>query len=329
MRELGGLGLACTDLLSPTGLICGHETSADLARTNDFDKPIGMQLYGADPQTLAQGAKWCADHGATVVDLNMGCPADKVCKRDGGSKLMCDLDRARRIAQAVREALPDSIPLTAKMRLGWTEADSQAGVAADLACKLADQGVDCMTIHGRTTEQRFKGSCRREGIKRVVEAVAAHTGPYTGQPGSGIPIIGNGDIRTPADVVSMIDQTGCAGIMIGRGAFGMPWIFRDAWALQTTGELPEPLSNQRKLEFVTTYFQRLLEFQGERKAMHTIRHKISWLGKGINGGRCRELKEAVRTAAGPQEVFAAIEYWNCKIAPDERHHTEAGSTPAV
>lgn len=179
----------------------------------------------------------------------------------------------------------------------------------DLACRLADLGVDCMTIHGRTTEQRFKGSCRPEGIRRVVEAIAAHTGEYTGQPGGGIPIIGNGDIRTPADVVSMIEDTGCAGVMIGRGAFGMPWIFRDAWSLQTTGRIPEPLTNDRKIDFIRTYFQRLVEFRGERKAMHTIRHKISWLGKGINGGHCRGLKEAVRTAAGPHDVFAAIDDW--------------------
>ncbi|MEN0020465.1 MAG: tRNA-dihydrouridine synthase family protein, partial [Planctomycetota bacterium] len=115
-REFGGVGLACTDLLSPKGLLCGNEASQDLAHTHEYDQPIGMQLYGGDPRVLADGAKWCADHGATVVDINMGCPVDKVCKKDGGSKLMCDVDNAARIADAVRAALPDDIPLTSKMR---------------------------------------------------------------------------------------------------------------------------------------------------------------------------------------------------------------------
>ncbi|MEO0631650.1 MAG: tRNA-dihydrouridine synthase, partial [Planctomycetota bacterium] len=115
-RELGGVGLACTDLLSPHGLLRGNQESLDLARTNEFDKPIGMQLYGADPKLMAEGAIWAADHGATVVDINMGCPVDKVVKKDGGSKLMCDVPGAVRIAEAIRNALPEHIPLTAKMR---------------------------------------------------------------------------------------------------------------------------------------------------------------------------------------------------------------------
>jgi len=232
VRRLGGVGLACTDLLSPHGLLCGSEASADLARTNDMDQPIGMQLYGGDPDLLAEGAKWCVDHGATVVDINMGCPVDKVCKKDGGSKLMCIPDTAQRIVDRVRAALPDHIPLTAKMRLGWTEADAARNAAGDLACRLIAAGACGITVHGRTTEQRFKGDCRREGIRRVVEAVGERFGACDGSPTSGPPVIGNGDIRTPADVVSMIGETGCAGVMIGRGAFGMPWIFAEAWALQ-------------------------------------------------------------------------------------------------
>ncbi|QKK09652.1 MAG: tRNA-dihydrouridine synthase family protein [Planctomycetota bacterium] len=162
-RELGGVGLACTDLLSPQGLLCGSDASLDLARTNEFDQPIGMQLYGSDPGLLADGARWCVDHGATVVDINMGCPVDKVCKKDGGSKLMCIPDTAVEIARAVRSAMPDSVPLTAKMRLGWAEVDAERNAAGDLACRLIDEGVALITVHGRTTEQRFKGQCRARG----------------------------------------------------------------------------------------------------------------------------------------------------------------------
>lgn len=341
-RSCGGVGLACTDLLSPTGLICGSEASYDLARTHDLDQPICMQLYGGDPKILADGARWCADHGATVVDINMGCPVDKVCKKDGGSKLMCDVPNTFRIFEAVREALPDSIPLTAKMRLGWDEAAYEQGVAEQLAVGLCERGAALITVHGRTTEQRFKGQCRREGIKRVVDAVAEATGAYDGTDSGGVPVIGNGDIKQPHDVIEMMDDTGCAGVMIGRGSFGNPWIFREAWALQHAvvdgrcgpgnGQsamgnredksanspsaplpiadcpLPHP-SDDERLDTIRAYFDRMIEFRSEHHAMHVIRQKISWLGKTINHGHCRQLKDEVRTAANPAEVHAAIERW--------------------
>jgi nifR3 family TIM-barrel protein len=234
VREAGGVGLACTDLLSPKGLLCSSETSYDLARTHDLDKPVGMQLYGSDPQILADGARWCADHGATVVDINMGCPVDKVCKKDGGSKLMCNLPNTFAIFEAVRAALPGNIPLTAKMRLGWDEAAYEAGVACRLAVGLCERGAALITVHGRTTEQLFKGQCRREGIRRVVEAVGEATGRYDGTVRGGVPVVGNGDVRTAQDAVDMIRETGCAGVMIGRGSFGNPWIFAEAWELQRT-----------------------------------------------------------------------------------------------
>ncbi|MCC5823570.1 MAG: tRNA-dihydrouridine synthase family protein [Phycisphaerales bacterium] len=328
VRECGGVGLACTDLLSPQGLLCSSETSYDLARTHDLDQPIGMQLYGADPQILADGARWCADHGATVVDINMGCPVDKVCKKDGGSKLMCNLPNTFRAFEAVRAALPDRIPLTAKMRLGWDEAAYEAGVACDLAVGLCERGASMITVHGRTTEQLFRGQCRREGIKRVVEAVGEATGTYDGAPNGGVPVVGNGDVRTAQDAVDMITETGCAGAMIGRGSFGNPWIFAEAWALQkkkglatrdqplgmissslvASGQSPVP-SDSARLDTVLAYFHRMIDFRGEHHAMHVIRQKISWLGKTINDGHCKPLKEAVRNARTPDEVRAAIEAW--------------------
>lgn len=322
VRELGGVGLACTDLLSPQGLLCGSEASLDLARTHDADRPIGMQLYGSDPRALAEGARWCADHGATVVDINMGCPVDKVCKKDGGSKLMCDPDRAVRIAEAVRGALPDTVPLTAKMRLGWDEPAAERNAAGNLACALAAVGVGLITVHGRTTEQHFRGQCRHEGIRRVVEAVGAQTGEWRGRagaPGAGpVPVVGNGDVRSANDALAMLLATGCAGVMIGRGAFARPWLFREAWAAQS-GADPTPLepTEHEKLDVVARYFDRMVEYRGEHYALHRIRQKISWLGRSINGSHCRPLKEMIRDARSHAEVHAAIEAW--------RGHTPAGA----
>jgi nifR3 family TIM-barrel protein len=300
-RELGGVGLACTDLLSPHGLLKGTPESLDLARTHALDQPIGMQLYGVDPALMADGARWAVDHGATVVDINMGCPVDKVVKTNGGSKLMCDVPGAVRIAEAIRRAMPERVPLTAKMRLGWDEAAARDGCAQTLATRLCDVGCAAITVHGRTTEMRFQGSCRREGIARVVEAVGAYTGGR-------VPVIGNGDVTTAAQALSMLTETGCAGVMIGRGALARPWIFRDAWALQTTGLVPEPPEPIEVAGIIGRYFDRMLEFRGEHYALHKIRTRISWLVKPLNSPRfsAKPLQEAVRTAADARGVHDSL-----------------------
>ncbi|MEL7484867.1 MAG: tRNA-dihydrouridine synthase [Planctomycetota bacterium] len=301
-RELGGVGLACTDLLSPHGLLRGNQESLDLARTNEFDKPIGMQLYGADPKLMAEGAIWAADHGATVVDINMGCPVDKVVKKDGGSKLMCDVPGAVRIAEAIQRALPDHIPLTAKMRLGWDEAAVDDRCAETLACKLTDVGCVAITVHGRTTEMRFKGDCRRDGIRRVVDAVGAHTN-------GAVPVLGNGDVKSAEDALDMMRETGCAGVMIGRGALARPWIFRDAWALQTTGSTPEQPSRDDIVGIIRRYFDRMREYRDDHYALHKIRTRVSWLVKALNSrhSSAKPLQQAIRTAADAGEVYVALD----------------------
>jgi len=325
-RELGGVGLACTDLLSPQGLLLSKETTKDLAKTNEFDKPIGMQLYGSDPEILARGAEWCAQHGATVVDINMGCPVDKVTKKDGGSKLMCDLDGTFRAFQRVREAMPGHVPLTAKMRLGWSQQDADNGVAGKLAVGLIQRGAAMITVHGRTTEQRFKGSCSHEGIRRVVEMVADETGRYDGTTNGGVPVIGNGDIKLPADILTMMNNTGCAGVMIGRGSFGDPWLFRVGWVLQqrvAAGADPESVdlsdvlpSEEEKLDMLERFFTRMVEHRDEAHALHVFRQRISLLGKRINGGHCKPLKNAIREAKNAEGVLSAIEAWRAWSAEE-------------
>jgi nifR3 family TIM-barrel protein len=303
-----GLGLACTDLLSPQGLLRGTATSLDLARTTDEDKPVGMQLYGGDPAIMAEGALWAVQHGATVVDINMGCPVDKVTKKDGGSKLLCIPDTAMGIAKACARVLePYNVPLTCKMRLGWFD---DAPVAEWLAPRLVDAGARAITIHGRTTQQKFAGNVNHAGIARVVEAVAQ----ATRGPGQSIPVIGNGDVRTPADAKEMMARTGCAGVMIGRGALSTPWIFRDTWWYLSTGQsLPEP-TEAEKVAIINAYLDLMIQFRGVAYAMTQIRRRISWFGKRLgqeidHRGRplgCRPLKEAVRAAVDPDQVRALL-----------------------
>ncbi len=224
-REQGGVGLACTDLLSPHGLLRGTARSLDLAQTSEEDRPLCMQIYGNDADILADGARWAVDHGADVIDINMGCPVDKVVKKNGGSMLLCDPNRTvgmtEGVVRAVESASGGRVPVTAKMRLGWANGDL---VAPSLAVALARIGIALVTIHGRTTAQRFTGQASLDGIRAVVEAVGSSDCP--------IPVIGNGDVTEPEHAIRMMQVTGCRGVMVGRGSFSRPWLFRQAWALQ-------------------------------------------------------------------------------------------------
>ncbi|MDX2132856.1 MAG: tRNA-dihydrouridine synthase [Planctomycetota bacterium] len=373
-REWGGVGLACTDLLSPQGLLRGTATSLDLAKTNDFDKPVGMQLYGSDPEIMAQGARWAVEHGATLVDINMGCPVDKVTKKDGGSKLLTDLARAVAVAARVVRELercpvsadewkkrqgtglqaagsrheasgigdsafgegvasgahaagvrangvraqdaraddasaaergPVVVPLTCKMRLCWSTADYEAGQACSphLARMLADVGVVGVTVHGRTTEMKFGGQAQLPGIARVVEAVNGR-----------IPVIGNGDVRRGADAARMIRETGCQGVMIGRGALSAPWVFREAWAAVRGVEPPPEPTEAQKLATIRRFFDLMREHRDDRYAMFQINRRVSWFAKtlqrDLGSGKMESIKpfkEAMRHAATPAEVYDALD----------------------
>jgi len=319
-REEGGLGLACTDLLSPHGLLRGTAQSLDLARTNELDQPIGMQLYGAATDIMCDGARWAVDHGATVIDINMGCPVDKVTKKNGGSMLLCRPDSTVRMAEAIVRAVETAsrgrVPVTAKMRLGW---DSGSIVAPALARELEKVGIAAVTVHGRTTEQRFTGTADWSGIARVVEAVER------------IPVIGNGDVATPSHVVAIIQQTRCAGVMIGRGALSAPWIFRQGWEAQeqiaksksqmanegpvapifalcdlpfAICPLPDP-PDPHKIAIIRRYLDLMVEYRGEHYAMNHIRRRITWFAKRLPP--CKPFKERIREAPDPAAVHAACD----------------------
>ena len=238
----GALGLAFTELLCPHSLLKESDKAMWRAATSPEDLPVGMQLYGSDPITLADAARWAQDHGATVIDINMGCPVDKVTKKHGGSKLLCEPDHAVTLTQAVVQAV--NVPVTTKIRLGW---DDDQIIAHTLPPKLCDAGSQMVTVHGRTTAMKFKPSVRLEGIAAVVESVKAKH--------PDIPVIGNGDITTPDDAAKMIDVTGCDGVMVARGAFGQPWLFRDIAYRLATGDNPEPYPRADRARCVLQHFE--------------------------------------------------------------------------
>lgn len=288
VRSLGGLGLACTDLLSPQGLLRRTERSMQLAATSQEDRPLCMQLYGCDAGPMAEAARWAQDNGARIIDLNMGCPADKIVKRDGGVALMRDPDRAAGLASAIVRAV--SVPVTVKMRLGCGASDL---VAPRLARLLEEVGVTAVTVHGRTGEQRFGGQVNRAGIAAVVEAVTA------------MPVIGNGDVRTPQDARDMIDQTGCAGVMIGRRALSYPWIFRDTHRLLAGHQVPPPPTLRQRVEIMVQHFENLRRYRDDRAACIEFRQRTSWYARILP--RTKPLKQGMNGISTPDEFYRLIE----------------------
>lgn len=302
-RSCGSLGLACTDLLCPEGVLRETAKSMHLAATTEEDKPLAMQLYGSDVERLCEAARWAEDHGADIVDINMGCPVDKITKRDGGSKLLCDPDRTLKMVDRVKASLRRA-PLTCKLRLGW---DDTCIVAPSLAARLENAGVSLVTIHGRTTAMRFSGQARLDGIAEVVAAV------------KNIPVIGNGDVRTPQDAKRMIEYTKCAGVMIGRGALSQPWIFRDTWSYLTTGTIPEPPTIEQKCRLMRDHFHNLKRYRHERSAVLEFRKRVSWYAKQMNP--CRMLRDEVRVINTTEDFESAVSRfldWRLKYDEDVR-----------
>lgn len=289
IRPLGGLGLAYTDLVNPRGLMRQTVKSMELIETEPGDRPLAVQLYGHEPDFMADAARWCTDHLAVAaIDINMGCPVDKVCKTRGGSALLRDRKLAVRLAEAVVRAV--DVPVTVKMRLGW---DPSSLVAPSLAAVLEDAGVTAITVHGRTAAQGFRGRACQDGIARVVEAAQR------------IPVIGNGDIRSPADALAMLRRTGCAGVMIGRAALADPWIFRDTHSLLTTGRVPPPPTPAERLDFIRTHFAHSLRIRGERRACITFRQRVSWYLKAI--GSFPEWRERFRRLQSAAEFHRIMD----------------------
>jgi nifR3 family TIM-barrel protein len=312
-RSCGGVGMACTDLLSSEGVLRENAHSMSLAQTAPGDSPLCMQLYGSAIDRMCEAARWAEDHGADVVDINMGCPVDKVTKKDGGSKLLCDPDKTLGMVQRIKASLRHA-PLTCKLRLGW---DDSCIVAPYMAKRLEDLGVSLVAIHGRTTEMRFGGEARLDGIAEVVAAAKS------------IPVIGNGDVKSPADAKRMIEHTQCAGIMIGRGALSQPWIFRDIWSYLTTGEIPPPPSLEEKVQLIRDHYYGMVKYRTPRSAMIEMRRRISWWSKSMHP--CSQLKDELRlfeTAEQFEDILRRFLEWRTqRDEPQEALEVAWASSP--
>lgn len=260
--DLKPAGMTWTDLLCPHAILRETEKTLWLAATHPDDQPVAMQLYGRHIDTMVEAGRWAESHGATTIDINMGCPVDKVTKKNGGSMLLCEPQLAIKITRELVKAV--KVPVTCKIRLGW---DDTQLITTTLPRQLVDVGAAAITVHGRTTEMRFKGQCRLHGIAQVVETVKAKH--------PDVAVIGNGDIDSAEAMQRMFQETGCDGVMIGRAALGNPWIFRGCFHLWRYGQQAPAMPRVEKARIVLEHFEKLYHYRGERIAVSTMSQRIS------------------------------------------------------
>jgi tRNA-dihydrouridine synthase B len=262
LREIGGLDLATTDLVNARSLLEKNPKAFKLIETSPADRPLAVQLFGSVPEEMRDAAVYLESIGISSVDINMGCPVRKVCRVGGGSAMMTEMDKTAALVKGMVKAV--KIPVTAKMRLGW---DEQNITAPELARVLEDVGTAAIFVHGRTREQGFGGSVNLTGIRAVAQAVKR------------IPVIGNGDVTTPAAAKKMIDETGCAGVSIGRGAFYNPWIFIHTEHFLRTGELPLEAKFEERVRVLCRHLDLMIEVFGETHGCRMFRKVAPWYSK--------------------------------------------------
>ncbi len=265
-----GAGLVCSEMVSANGLYHRSQKTFGLMDSDPAEKPLSIQIFGADPAIMALAAQKAGAAGAHIVDINLGCSVKKVIKTGAGAALMADPVRAGKIFQAVRQAV--AIPLTIKIRSGWDPSGRQAETISRLA---RDCGVDAVALHPRTASQGFSGSADWSLIRRIKDILD-------------IPVIGNGDINSPADALRMREQTGCDGLMVGRAAIGRPWLLGQIRAALAGEPVSEP-SLAKRFAVMADYVNASVRYLGEKTACQVLRSRLGWFVKGLpHSSRFRE-----------------------------------------
>ena len=287
-----GADYTVTEMVSAKGLTMGDKKSAELLTLGDIENPAGAQIFGDDPEIMAQAAIRCLDFKPRIIDINMGCPAPKIAMNGGGASLMKRPELAGEIVRAVSSAV--SIPVTVKIRKGW---DDESINAVELAKICEKNGANAIVVHGRTRMQMYSGKVDYGIIADVKKAVD-------------IPVIGNGDITDEQSATIMYEKTNCDGIMIGRGALGNPWLFRRLNAYFSECRVLPDVSINEKMVVMLKHIQKIIEYKGEYTAMREARHHAAYYTKGLRGGA------AFRKEMGTLEHFEQLEELAFRIAKE-------------
>lgn len=293
LAKKAGCGLVCSEMISSNGLVYDSGKTVQLLDSTPEEKPLSVQIFGSNPQIMADAARIVQESGADIVDINFGCSVKKILKSNSGSALMKDPSLARHILDSVRRAV--TIPLTIKIRSGWDPSGNQALEIVRLA---EDCGVDAVAVHPRTATQGFRGEADWQIIARVKNALS-------------IPVIGNGDVTSPADALRMQAETGCDGVMVGRAAIGNPMIFGQILAV-AEGRPAATLTDGQRIGMMMSYLRDSVRYIGEETACRMMRSRLCWFVKGMrNAGHFRN---AIRFIASEKEATDLIRQYADSIS---------------
>lgn len=293
-----GAAMAVSEMVSSNSLLYGSEKTRRRACHDGEVKPVSVQIAGADPAMMAQAARHNADHGAEIIDINMGCPAKKICNVMAGSALLKDESLVSRILDAVVQAV--DIPVTLKIRTGW---DTQHKNAIAVARIAENTGIQALAIHGRTRACAYRGQAEYDTIAAVKTSIS-------------IPVIANGDVTTPEKAREVLEYTGADAVMIGRAAQGRPWIFRETDHYLTTGSFLPPPEVAEIQRVLIDHLQELYHFYGEYSGVRIARKHISWYTRGLAGSAA--FRHAMNRLATIEEQLAATQQFFAELADQGR-----------